>query len=216
LKPQTWIATETLAGSGLVETEWSLHFAMTTIEVYTCAVSHSKRNRRGTMNKPVALRLVAVLFALTVAGAAAKAAPCTLLGLQWMAADWHNSANQAGAQERWNVAPSGVLIGSAFESSPDGKGYAEIMTVREDSGSIRMVLRHFDLALSRAWEERTVPMVFIASNCNGTSVVFDGQDDHVGEHLTYKRSGETLLIVGDFLHHGKPDHEEWHMIAAKR
>jgi hypothetical protein len=33
--------------------------------------------------------------------------------------------------------------------------------------------------------------------------------------LTYKRSGEALLIVGDFLHHGKPDHEEWHMTLAK-
>ena len=25
----------------------------------------------------------------------------------------------------------------------------------------------------------------------------------------------SLLIVGDFLHHGKPDHEEWHMNLAK-
>ena len=59
-------------------------------------------------------------------------------------------------------------------------------------------------------------MVFIASNCDGTSAVFDGQDDHAGEHLTYKRSGETLLIVGDFLLHGKPDHEGWNMTAAKQ
>ena len=73
-----------------------------------------------------------------------------------------------------------------------------------------------DLALSKAWEERSAPMVFTASSCDGASVVFDGQGDHVGEHLTYKRSGETLLIVGDFLHHGKPDREEWHMIAAKK
>jgi Domain of unknown function (DUF6265) len=82
-------------------------------------------------------------------------------------------------------------------------------------GSIQMVLRHFDLALSKAWEERTAPMVFTASSCNSTSAVFDGQEGHTGEHLTYNRSRETLLIVGDFLHQGKPDHEEWHMIAAK-
>jgi hypothetical protein len=25
----------------------------------------------------------------------------------------------------------------------------------------------------------------------------------------------SLLIVGDFLHHGKPDHAEWHMNLAK-
>jgi Domain of unknown function (DUF6265) len=166
------------------------------------------------MNK-AALRLLVVLSALAVADAGAHAAPCTLPGLQWMAADWNNAANPTGAQERWTVAPGGVLMGSAFESSPDGKGYAEIMTVRQDSGSIRMVLRHFDMALSGAWEERTAPMVFIASNCDGTSAVFDGQDNHVGEHLTYKRTGDTLFIVGDFLHHGKPDHEEWRMVAAR-
>jgi len=166
------------------------------------------------MNKPAVLRLLAVL-AVLAAPAAAHASSCTLTGLQWMAGDWRNTANQAGSQERWIVAPSGVLMGSAWEASQDGKGYAEIMTVREESGSIHMVLRHFDLALTKAWEERTAPMVFTASNCSGTSAVFDGQDDHAGEHLTYTRSGETLLIVGDFLHHGKPDREEWHMIAAK-
>jgi hypothetical protein len=167
------------------------------------------------MNRSIPLVILAVLSALIVAPSAAHAAPCTLAGLQWMAGDWHNSTNPGGAQERWVTAPGGMLMGSSFESSADGKGFAEMMTVRQDAASIRMVLRHFDLALSKAWEERTAPMVFVASNCEGTTAVFDGQDDHAGEHLTYKRSGEALLIVGDFLHHGKPDHEEWHMTLAK-
>jgi len=167
------------------------------------------------MKTPAALRIVALLAAFTVGHAAAHAAPCTLSGLQWMASDWRNAANPAGAQERWTVAPGGVLMGSAWEAHDDGKGYAELMTVRQEAGSIRMILRHFDLGLSKAWEERTAPMVFVAASCDGTSAVFDGSDDHAGEHLTYKRSGDSLLIVGDFLHHGKPDHEEWHMIAAK-
>jgi len=167
------------------------------------------------MNKPGILRFLAGLSVLA-APLAAQASPCTLAGLQWMAGDWRNTANPAGSQERWIVAPGGVLMGSAWEASQDGKGYAEIMTVREEAGSVHMVLRHFDLALSKAWEERTVPMIFTASSCYGTSAVFDGQDGHTGEHLTYKRSGATLLIVGDFLHHGKPVREQWHMLAAKK
>jgi hypothetical protein len=168
------------------------------------------------MHLRVALRVLAVLAVLPFAEAVANAAPCTLAGLQWMAEEWRNSANPDGAQERWSLAAGGVLMGTAFASNPDGKGFAEIMTVREENGSVRMVLRHFDLGLTRAWEERTAPMVFVASTCEAASAVFDGQDDHAGEHLTYKRSGETLTIVGDFLHHGKPDREEWHMIAAKK
>jgi Domain of unknown function (DUF6265) len=132
-----------------------------------------------------------------------------------MAGGWRNATNPARAQERWTVSPGGVLMGSSWEAGEDGKGYTEVMTVGQETGSIRMVVRHFDLALSKAWEERTAPMVFAAASCDGTSAVFDGQDDHAGEHLLYQRSGENLLIVGDFLHHGKPDHEEWHMIAAR-
>ena len=112
------------------------------------------------------------------------------------------------------VAPEGALMGSAWEF-PEGKaGYAEIMTVRSDGDAIVMVLRHFDGGLKRAWEERDVPMVFRASLCDRNSAVFDGQGDHMGEHLTYKRAADQLLIVGDFLHHGTPDHEEWHMIKS--
>jgi hypothetical protein len=166
------------------------------------------------MNRPS--HLFAVLLFLTTAHPTAHAAPCTLAGLHWMTGDWHNSSNPTGAQERWTVAPGNILMGSAWEATADGKGYAELMTIRDDAGSIRMVLRHFDLALSKAWEERTAPMVFVASTCDTNSAVFDGQDDHTGEHLTYKRSGQSLLIVGDFLHHGKPDHEEWHMVAASQ
>jgi hypothetical protein len=105
-------------------------------------------------------------------------------------------------------------MGSSWEF-PEGKaGYAEIMTVRQDGNGVVMLLRHFDGGLKRAWEERDAPMVFAASSCESGSAVFDGQGDRMGERLTYKRTGNSLLIIGDFLHHGKPDHEEWHMIRV--
>jgi hypothetical protein len=53
-----------------------------------------------------------------------------------------------------------------------------------------------------------------AASCDAGSAVFDGQGDHAGEHLTYKRSGDSLLIIGDFLHHGTPSRMEWHMARA--
>jgi len=112
------------------------------------------------------------------------------------------------------VAPEGVLMGSAWEF-PEGKaGYAEIMTVRPDGAALVMILRHFDGGLKRAWEDRDAPMVFEASACDRNSVVFDGQGNHVGEHLTYRRSANDLLIIGDFLHNGTPHREEWHMIRS--
>jgi len=158
---------------------------------------------------------VAVAAFLVAGAVAAHAAPCTLAGLSWMAGDWHNSADPNGSEERWTVAPGGVLMGSAFEFEKDGKDYAEALTVRQDGAAINMVLRHFDIDLGRAWEERTAPMIFAAASCDGQSAVFDGQGEHAGEHLTYKRTHEGLTIIGDFLHHGKPAHVEWKMIATR-
>jgi hypothetical protein len=47
----------------------------------------------------------------------------------------------------------------------------------------------------------------MASSCEPNSAIFDGQGDHIGERLTYKRSGDSLLIMGEFLQPGTPDHE---------
>jgi hypothetical protein len=164
-----------------------------------------------------ARKMLCVLAAAGVMAACANAyaGPCTLGGLGWMAATWRNADDPAGAEERWALAPGGVLMGSSFEAHADGTGYAEAMTIRQDGTAVVMVLRHFDLGLKHAWEERDAPMIFAASDCAESSAVFDGQGEHAGEHLTYKRTGGNLLIVGDFLHHGKPDHEEWHMVAGR-
>jgi len=132
-----------------------------------------------------------------------------------MTGNWRNANNPTGSQERWTPVPGGVLMGSSFEANNDGTGYAELMTVRQDDTSVNMVLRHFDIGLKKAWEERAAPMIFTAANCEGQTAVFDGQGDHQGEHLTYKRSAEGLTIIGDFLHQGKPVHVEWKMIAGK-
>jgi hypothetical protein len=166
------------------------------------------------MARACASWLLALIVLIAAPDCLAQASPCSLSGLSWMAGAWRSADDPEGAQERWAIAPQNVLMGSAWQFSKGQSGYAEIMTVKQDGASIAMLLRHFDGGLTRAWEERNAPMVFTASRCAGESVVFDGQGDHAGEHLTYKRSGANLLIVGDFLHHGTPDHEEWHMVRA--
>jgi Domain of unknown function (DUF6265) len=158
---------------------------------------------------------IAMLATLILAGACrAQAHPCTLKDLGWMAGSWHNSADPERAQERWTLAPDSILMGSAWEFPPGKAGFAEIMSVRPDGQGVSMFLRHFDVGLKSAWEERGSPMVFTASSCMQNAAVFDGQGDHTGEHMAYRRSGDMLSITADFLHHGTPDHQEWQMIRA--
>ena len=159
--------------------------------------------------------LLALLAGALACTQTALAQPCTLAGLHWMAGTWLNSQDASGAQERWVVAPGEVLMGSAWEFSKGQAGYAEVMTIRQDGDGLSMLLRHFDGGLARAWEEPTAPMVFAASDCAAHSATFSGQGAHAGERMTYTRSSDELLIVADFLHHGQPHHEEWHMRLAK-
>jgi len=81
-------------------------------------------------------RAAAACAALAVVSpGSARAAPCALVDLRWMAASWLNADDPKGAQERWTLAPGGVLMGSSFEFPPGKPGYAEIMTIREaDAG----------------------------------------------------------------------------------
>jgi Domain of unknown function (DUF6265) len=106
-------------------------------------------------------------------------------------------------------------MGNGWSFPPDGKaGFAEIMTVRPQGDSLKMVLRHFDPALSRAWEEREAPMEFLAAECTARRVVFEGSGARAGERLTYERIPAGLDITGDFLHQGKPLQVKWHMVRS--
>ena len=47
-------------------------------------------------------------------------------------------------------------------------------------------------------------MSFVAASCAPGAVLFDGEGGHAGEHINYRRAGDTLTFTGDFLHAGKP------------
>jgi Domain of unknown function (DUF6265) len=157
---------------------------------------------------------IATALSLAASASVSHAAVCSLTGLAWMAGNWHNTSDPQRGEERWVVLPDSILMGSSWEIPNGRAGYAEIMTVRLSGNAVSMYLRHFDGALTSAREVRDAPMVFTAVTCDVSSAVFDGQGDHAGEHLTYKRSGDSLFIIGDFLHLGTPAHMEWRMTRA--
>jgi uncharacterized protein DUF6265 len=161
----------------------------------------------------IELRLAAMsAFVCFVASSAPAAEPCSLAALGWMAGNWVNATDPAHAQERWVVAPGSVLMGGAWELPAGKAGFAEIMTIRPDGASVSMFLRHFGGDLAHAKEDRDAPMVFSLSKCAAASATFDGQGGNAGEHMTYTRNGDAMLIAADFLHSGAPLHVEWRMV----
>jgi hypothetical protein len=156
-----------------------------------------------TLRPFVALAATAAAFAFA---AGAHAAPCQLPDLHWMVGDWRDDTADTLSEERWVAGPWDRLMGSSWSlhtNRPGGVVEAETIQAN-DAGAIVLVLRHFSADLALSWEEQTAPMRFRAAGCEPNTVVFDGQGDHIGEHITYKRAGDALTFTGDFIHAGKP------------
>jgi len=153
----------------------------------------------------LAAKLVSVLIAATPTGAA-HAAPCRLADLGWIAGVWRTATAESRSEERWVIAPGNRLMGSSWALHPASPGgLVEIESIVADAdGQVRLRVRHFGPALERPWETSQQPMTFVAASCGPMTVTFDGEADHAGEHISYRRAGEALTFTGDFLHAGKP------------
>jgi hypothetical protein len=151
-------------------------------------------------------RLATALAATLFVAPSAHAASCRLADLRWMIGVWRDDSPGVKSEERWVAGPGDRLMGSSWLLHDDRPGgVVEAETIQADkAGAINLTLRHFTADLASAWEEKTAPMVFTAADCGPKSVVFDGQGDHAGEHITYRRDGSVLNFTGDFLHGGKP------------
>jgi len=130
---------------------------------------------------------------------------CRLKDLHWMHGTWRNDSATTQSEERWTIASGDRLIGSSWLLHADQPGgVIEASTIQNDGQTVVMRLRHFSSTLALAREEKDVPMVFVAAHCDANSVVFDGQGAQAGEHMTYRRLGETLTFIGEFIHQGNP------------
>jgi hypothetical protein len=151
------------------------------------------------------LPILAVAASAAALAAGAHADPCHLTDLRWMAGVWRADAAGASSEERWVVAPGDRLMGSSWDLHADRPGgVVEAETIVGDGGAIRLRVRHFGPGLDQPWEALSSPMSFVAASCGPQSVFFDGEDAHAGEHINYRRAGDTLTFTGDFLHDGKP------------
>jgi len=144
-----------------------------------------------------------------VVAANAAASPCSLSALHWMKGAWHDRSATMQVEERWAIGPDDRLLGSSWLLHPGrAGGVLEAETIMSDAGTITLRIRHFDDTLAQAREDKDAPMVFLASSCAENEVVFDGQGDRAGEHITYRREGDRMRFIGDFIHQGKPIHVE--------
>jgi hypothetical protein len=151
----------------------------------------------------------AAAWAMVITIAAEAAPPCKVADLAWMQGAWRSHEAGSNGEERWTMAAGDRLMGSSwfFQAGAPG-GFAEALTIQQDGGAIVLRIRHFNPGLTHALEPQDAPMTLLAARCGPTGAVFDGQGDRAGEHMTYRRDGDTLTFIGDFIHAGKPVRDE--------
>ena len=157
------------------------------------------------------------ILALVVAASSlpvGAATPCSMDDLAFLQGDWRYTEGPATGEERWALTAADTLAGSSWEAKGAALSFVEALSILRQNDRIEMRLRHFDGSLSHAWEEKDSPMVFALAQCDGRSAIFDGTGSRAGEHITYRKTAEGLLFIGDFLHQGNPAHVEVHMRPA--
>jgi hypothetical protein len=155
------------------------------------------------------LTILAASIAALMTATVADAAPCKLSDLHWLKGIWRYDTATTQSEERWTIGLGDRLMGSSWLLHGDAPGgVIEASTIQNDGDNVAMRLRHFSSTLSLAREEKDAPMVFTAARCDASSVVFDGQGTQAGEHMTYRRNGDGLIFLGDFIHQGQPVHVE--------
>ena len=137
-----------------------------------------------------------------------------------MCATWRGR----GGEERWvKVPPRGGQRGVSARGSAElfngngwGRSFSEAMSLTRDQTGVVMRLRHFDPGMTHAWEDRDAPMSFRLTHLHGTEAIFDGEGPHRRERLTYRRTGDSLTVIGDFIHHGKRRRERFDFRRSTR
>lgn len=151
------------------------------------------------------ITIIVAIAGAVISPATAGAAPCRLADLHWMAGDWRDDGPGDQSEERWIVGPDDRLMGSSWTLHPGaGGGVIEAETIQDDGTGVALRLRHFSGDLTQAREDRDAPMLFVAAACGEQSLELDGRGARTGERITYRRSGDTLTFIGDFIHQGQP------------
>jgi hypothetical protein len=161
----------------------------------------------------VVLSLALMLVALSSIHVFASTG-CTVSDLAFMQGEWHSNDGATSGEERWVLTAANTLAGSSWVAKATAVNFVEALSIAPQNDRIEMHLRHFDGSLSRAWEDKELPMVFVLAQCDGQSAVFDGTGAKQGEHITYRKTAEGLTFVGDFLHGSKPIRVEVKMRKA--
>ena len=112
--------------------------------------------------------------------------PASIDAVAWLPGRWTGEGLGSVAEESWLPPTSGAMVGVFRLAGEDGVDFYEIVTIREEAGSLVLRLKHFGPDLV-GWETREETVDFPLVATSDDTLWFDG--------LTLKRSGPDEMDV---------------------
>jgi len=106
--------------------------------------------------------------------------------VDWLIGHWRGSGLGGSVEEIWSRPSEDVVCGMFTMWKDSGASFHEIFTLREEEGTLVLVLKHFGADL-KGWEEKDERVRFPLVEATDDAVYFHG--------LTYAKDGDDAMRV---------------------
>lgn len=128
------------------------------------------------------------------AGSRAESAGPRISDVAWIAGNWIKRDGKNLLQELWTEPTGDSMVGS-FRWIKDGKVWIyELMTIREEGGTLVFRFRHFASDMT-AWEPKTEPITYRLLSLGDREAVFENPNDAKHHRYELSRPDDKTLLV---------------------
>lgn len=121
-------------------------------------------------------------------------ATAKIADLAWIAGNWETHLKGSHLQENWSE-PIGDCMMGAFRWIREGKVWIyELLTIREEDGTLVLRFRHFSDELV-PWEEKNEPLTYRLVSSTDREAIFENPDSESHRRYAFERLDDKTMIV---------------------
>lgn len=130
----------------------------------------------------------------------ASSPPATIAAVAWLEGRWVGEGLGGSVEEVYSPPVGDSMVGHFRASNATGTTFYELMTVREENGSLMWRLKHFHPDL-RGWEEKDRTIEFPLVAIEGDRLYFDGltiervSENEVRQYVLVSSNGQASEAV---------------------
>jgi hypothetical protein len=126
--------------------------------------------------------------------AAESAASTSIADVAWIAGHWGLEQPAGTLEEIWSAPRGDCMMGMFRWMKNDKLWIYELLTIREEAGTLVFRFRHFGKALE-AWEAKDQPLTYRLKSLTSDEAVFENSESEKAARYIFRRSGDDALLI---------------------